>query len=252
MSDPLPPGPLFSIGPNSGGSRQSSALPLLGCLTLTAALLLLCLLPMFLVDVMQTALTRLHLSPVVATLAVLGIFLGSLVNVPVYRIDRIDSLPDYTVGAFGLGWFTPQFRAVRQQTIIAVNVGGCVIPTLIAIRQLLGIVTSDGRTVLMAFLIAATNTFVCYRAARPVAGVGIMMPGFLSPLVSVGLTWLLGVPTELRAPVAFFAGISGPLIGADLLHLRDVTRLPAGVLSIGGAGTFDGIVLSGVLAALLA
>jgi uncharacterized membrane protein len=57
---------------------------------------------------------------------------------------------------------------------------------------------------------------------------------------------------ELRAPVAFVAGVAGPLIGADLMHLKDITKVSAGMLSIGGAGTFDGIVLSGVLAAVLA
>ena len=70
--------------------------------------------------------------------------------------------------------------------------------------------------------------------------------------MAVGLTWLLGAPEDLRASVAFTAGVLGPLIGADLMHLRDISRMSVGVLSIGGAGTFDGIVLSGVLAALAA
>ena len=60
------------------------------------------------------------------------------------------------------------------------------------------------------------------------------------------------MPADARAPVAFVAGVAGPLIGADLLNLRRISGLSIGVLSIGGAGTFDGIVLSGVLAALLA
>ena len=55
-----------------------------------------------------------------------------------------------------------------------------------------------------------------------------------------------------RAPVAFVAGVLGPVQGADLLHLKDIKRVSAGMLSIGGAGTFDGIVLSGIVAALLA
>ena len=96
---------------------------------------------------------------------------------------------------------------------------------------------------------------VCYLVARPVRGVGIMMPFFVSPVVAVGLTWLLLTSPAydpIRAPVAFVAGVSGPLIGADLLHLKDMSRVSAGILSIGGAGTFDGIVLSGILAALLA
>jgi uncharacterized membrane protein len=53
-------------------------------------------------------------------------------------------------------------------------------------------------------------------------------------------------------PVAFVAGVLGPLIGADLLHLRDIEKIATGIASIGGAGTFDGIVLSGIVAAYLA
>jgi len=44
----------------------------------------------------------------------------------------------------------------------------------------------------------------------------------------------------------------GPLIGADLLHLRDIKTLATGVASIGEDGTFDGILLSGIVAAYLA
>jgi uncharacterized membrane protein len=46
--------------------------------------------------------------------------------------------------------------------------------------------------------------------------------------------------------------VLGPLIGADLLHLRDIEKIATGIASIGGAGTFDGIVLSGIVAAYLA
>ncbi len=56
----------------------------------------------------------------------------------------------------------------------------------------------------------------------------------------------------IRAPVAFVAGVFGPLVGADLLHFREVMKMAAPMTSIGGAGTFDGIVLSGLVAAFLA
>jgi uncharacterized membrane protein len=46
--------------------------------------------------------------------------------------------------------------------------------------------------------------------------------------------------------------VLGPLIGSDLLHLRDIKALETEVASIGGAGTFDGIVLSEIVAAYLA
>jgi uncharacterized membrane protein len=57
---------------------------------------------------------------------------------------------------------------------------------------------------------------------------------------------------EDAPPVAFVAGVAGPLIGADLLHLKAIDRVQSGMMSIGGAGTFDGIVLSGIIAAYLA
>jgi uncharacterized membrane protein len=69
---------------------------------------------------------------------------------------------------------------------------------------------------------------------------------------------LVAVPCGLlflpdQAPlIAFAAGMLGPLIGADLLHLQEIERIGAGVASIGGAGTFDGIVLSPLIATLLA
>ena len=44
----------------------------------------------------------------------------------------------------------------------------------------------------------------------------------------------------------------GTLIGADLLNLGKIHGLGAPIASIGGAGTFDGVFLSGILAVLLA
>jgi uncharacterized membrane protein len=41
-------------------------------------------------------------------------------------------------------------------------------------------------------------------------------------------------------------------VGADLLRLDEIPALGAPVVSIGGAGTFDGLVLSGVISTLFA
>jgi uncharacterized membrane protein len=43
-----------------------------------------------------------------------------------------------------------------------------------------------------------------------------------------------------------------PLIGADMLHLRNIAALETGIANIGGADTFDAIVLSGIVVAYLA
>ncbi len=240
----------------NGQHIRPAVFPALGCLGVIVALALICMLPLVLVDLIRTALTRLHLPPTVALLTVFGIFAGSLINIPVHRIERIGEQPYSPLSVFGYWGDRPPLYRVRSATIIAVNVGGCVIPTLLAVVQIIYLARGgDGGSGSFAVmgLVAVVNIAVCYRIARPVQGVGIMMPGFVSPLVSVGLTWLLLSPASPdRVSVAFVSGVLGPLIGADLLHLKDITRVSTGMMSIGGAGTFDGIVLSGILAALLA
>jgi len=142
------------------------------------------------------------------------------------------------------------FQRVRRDTIIAVNVGGCLIPVALAIYETVHLVMADGQALLRLLLAVVVNTGVCYWMAKPMEGIGITMPG-LFPAIVASLSALLLVPDQ-APPVAFVAGVLGPLIGADLLHLRDIEKIATGIASIGGAGTFDGIVLSGIVAAYLA
>jgi len=46
--------------------------------------------------------------------------------------------------------------------------------------------------------------------------------------------------------------VIGTLIGADVSNLKKLQGLGAPVASIGGAGTFDGVFLTGIVAVLLA
>lgn len=78
-----------------------------------------------------------------------------------------------------------------------------------------------------------------------------LLPLFFAQLMVVAVLPSLLLVPEFTPPVAFTAGVLGPLIGADLLHLARIDKLETGMASIGGAGTFDGIVLSGMIAALL-
>ena len=233
--------------------RTPSLIPPLGCLTILAVLGMILMLPFLLADVMKGALVKLDLSPTTAGLAVIGIFLGGLINLPVRRIERADMQPVSPLPMFGM--IRPQPQQFRPDTIIAVNVGGCLIPVALAAWQILRLVRGGGWPVGAMGIAAAVNVAVCYRASRPVPGIGILLPGFIAAAAAVGMSWLLLMESDYasqRAPVAFVAGVVGPLVGADLLRLRDILRVPVGMLSIGGAGTFDGIVLSSFLAALLA
>jgi len=61
--------------------------------------------------------------------------------------------------------------------------------------------------------------------------------------------WLGG---HFVAAVAYVAGTFGHLVGADILNMPRVRSLQAPMVSIGGAGTFDGVFLAGLVTVLLA
>ena len=76
----------------------------------------------------------------------------------------------------------------------------------------------------------------------------------LFPLLFAGLMAASLVKLHLSPQTALLLviGIAGPLIGADFLRLKDLSTMATGMASIGGAGTFDGIGLSGIVAAYVA
>jgi uncharacterized membrane protein len=220
-----------------------------GCLSLIIFLGIL-LFPLFLADALLSALSKLGLSPGLALLVALGIFLGGLVNIPVYRIRREQPIEYVHVRMFGLQRIIPVQPRQWGYTVIAINLGGGLIPLAVALYELLRISARGPNALLAALMAIAINVIVCYLIARPVPNVGITMPS-LVPGIVAALTAFIFLPA-FAAPVAFAAGVLGPLVGADLLHLRDIQKITTGVASIGGAGTFDGIVISGLIATLLA
>ena len=217
-------------------------------LSLAVTLVLIVLLPVLFGELLAVSLGKLHLSGTSALLLVVGVVLGGFVNVPIRRLGQSATLLDDPLAIFGLGDFWPELRRVRRETVLAVNLGGCVIPACLALYET-ALLANAG--LLGAVLVAAAvNVVLCQVLARPVQGIGIALPALVPALAAAALAMLLA-PGD-APPVAFVAGVAGPLIGADLLHLRDVGKIASGVVSIGGAGTFDGIVLSGIVAAYLA
>jgi uncharacterized membrane protein len=101
-----------------------------------------------------------------------------------------------------------------------------------------------------ALLAVSIVTIIVHTMAYPVRGVGIAEPIFIPPLVATVVALLIS--KAYAAPLAYVGGSVGTLIGADLLNLDQITGLGAPVASIGGAGTFDGIFMTGILAVLVA
>jgi uncharacterized membrane protein len=197
-------------------------------------------------QLLSIAFQKLGLSPHGALLLMLGALFGSRINIPVARVTRLaDSPSDPSIPRHGRLW-PPVDPSLTGQTIIAVNLGGCIIPVGLSIyllaRQLVAPLE-----LLPALLIVTT---VSYAFSRPVQGLGIAMPVLLAPLVTV-VTALMLAPQH-AAPLAFSSGVLGVLLGADILHLREIRHMGVRIASIGGAGTFDGVFLTGIIAVLLA
>jgi uncharacterized membrane protein len=162
-----------------------------------------------------------------ALLATAGALLGSLIDIPL--------LP-------------------AGGALIAVNVGGAVIPFIVTAGMIARGQVSRSKTFIAVIAVA----LVTYAFATPVPGLGITMPLYIAPLAGAAAGLLLARGCHAAPGLAYAGGTMGTLLGADILNLAnpDVLAALAGgratVLSIGGAGIFDGIFITGVLSVLLA
>ncbi len=170
--------------------------------------------------------------------------LGSFVNIPIANLQSDHLVSNRQVRFYGLPLrVAPVYKA--RQTVLAINVGGALIPLIISLYLLFRMGSGLVPGLATAIVALAVN-----RLSRPIPGVGVAVPAFLPPLITALVAYILA-PAEVRAPVAYIAGTLGTLIGADLLRLREIRNMGAPVASIGGAGTFDGVFLCGVIAVLL-
>lgn len=182
--------------------------------------------------------------------------IGSGINIPLTTLKSdIPVVKENYIKVFGVSYRVPTRQMVRNETLLAINVGGAVIPVLISAYLL----TQFPSSLRAAGIGVAIVAIVTHSVARPIKGVGIATPALVPPLTSVLAAVLLtsaihmpGCPDDIcRVIIAYTGGVFGTLIGADLLNLKKIKNLGAPVASIGGAGTFDGIFLSGFIALLL-
>jgi uncharacterized membrane protein len=187
---------------------------------------------------------RLGVGPGVALMLLLGSLVGSYFNIPIAVLPGHGVRSGEIVDFFGMRYVVPLVTA-WPGTVLAVNVGGAVIPALMSTYLVLRY-----QLWLKSVLAVAIIAIVIHSMATPVRGVGIAVPVFAPVVVTAILAFILS--REYAAPLAYIGGSMGTLIGADLLNLDKIGGLGAPVASIGGAGTFDGIFLTGILAVLLA
>jgi uncharacterized membrane protein len=201
------------------------------------------------VGIISNVFQALGLPPDLAFIALLLSFLGSYINIPLTEVDSGTMRVPEIVGHFGSRYRIPM-RYQTGKTTIAINVWGALVPTLISLYVL-----SHFPQVMFSALIGTIIVaMVVNRFARPIPGLGIATPMFIPPIIAAICGWWLGshYGAHHADAVAYVSGVMGTLIGADLLNLRKIGGLGAPVASIGGAGTFDGIFLTGIVAVLLA
>ena len=191
---------------------------------------------------------RLGISSGVALTLLLVSLIGSMINLPVARFRDQVVRVRRTVSVFGVRYVVPVLT--RRSTTIAVNVGGALVPAGVSAY----LIAHDriGWQALVAVVVVGA---LVHLVARPVPGLGIavraLLPGVFAALVAMALYAVAGHPVAV-AGLAYAGGTLGTLLGADLVNLPKVRRLGAPVVSIGGAGTFDGVFITGIIAVLLA
>ena len=194
--------------------------------------------------ILRYAYMRLGVSPGAALMLLFGSLIGSYFNIPITVLPGQTVQSGQVVDYFGMQYVVP-YVVSSPGTVIAVNVGGAVIPTLMSTYLVLRY-----QLWLKAFIATVVIAFVIHMMASPVHGIGIAVPVFAPVVATAILAFILS--REYAAPLAYIGGSMGTLIGADLLNLDKINGLGAPIASIGGAGTFDGIFLTGILAVLLA
>jgi uncharacterized membrane protein len=194
--------------------------------------------------ILRYAYMRLGVGPGAALLLLFGSLIGSYFNIPVTVLPGTPVRSDEIVEYFGMRYVVPLVTS-WPGTVLAVNVGGAVIPTLMSAYLVVRY-----QLWLRAVLATAAIAIVIHSMATPVPGLGIAVPVFAPVVTTAILAFILS--REYAAPLAYIGGSMGTLLGADLLNLDKISGLGAPVASIGGAGTFDGIFLTGILAVLLA
>jgi len=218
-------------------------MPVPRLLLLIATLVVLAIFVQF--GLVSIAFEKLGLSRGSAYLLLLTTLVGSVINLPLFSIaadpDVVEPPQQELYKLLGV----PRLKFTGR-TVIAINVGGAVVPMAFSLYLLL----HNPLDPLQAAEVVAIVAAIAYVTSRPIRGVGIGMPMLLAPLAAALSSMLIN--PDLAAPLAYIGGTLGVLIGADLLRLGSIRKLGAPIASIGGGGSFDGIFLSGMLAVLLA
>ena len=225
-------------------SSQLHYIPVTAPFFLILAGLLLFLVVLIQIQALRYAYATLGLSSTAALLVLLASLIGGYFNIPIAYMPHEKIISGQIISVFGMHYIVPVV-VDWPGTVIAINLGDAVIPGLLSLYLLV-----RNQIWISAAIATFCVAIACYLLATPVPGIGIAIP-VIAPALITAAAALLIARTSVPA-VAYVSGSLGTLIGADLLNLGKIQGLGAPIASIGGAGTFDGIFLTGIVAVLLA
>ncbi len=148
--------------------------------------------------------------------------IGSYINIPIAHLppEKVESGKIVTI--FGVPYVVPVVHE-WPSTVLAVNIGGAVIPTGLACYLIL-----KNRLYYQSIIGIIAVSLIAYAFSHPVHGVGISIPILIPPMAAVLVATLFS--PKRAAPLAYISGTLGTLIGADLCNLGAV----AGAWRTGG------------------
>ena len=166
----------------------------------------------------------------------------SYLNIPIKKVrSHVPVISDNASDVLRSGLSA---SSLKMYSTIAVNIGGAVIPL---IMSLFLFSMAKPVEILSGILLV---TIIIHKIARPVKGSGIVVHALLPPLLAAFVAIII---SPQNAPViAYISGTFGCVLGIDILNLKKIPYLGVPLVSIGGAGTFDAIFLTGVISVLLA
>ena len=156
---------------------------------------------------LRYAYMRLGISSNAALLLLFSSLVGSYFNIPVVYLPEQQVLSHQVIDFFGMRYVVP-LVAQWPGTLIAINVGGAVIPTMTSVYLLV-----RNRLWMPAALATAAIAAVCYWLSRPIPGLGIAEPVFV-PAVTAAVVALL-LRREQAAPLAYVGGSFGAAARED-------------------------------------
>ena len=200
----------------------------------------------------------LGITPGVFSLFLAASLVGSNFNIPLFNVESKVPMYTYrTVRFFGVRWRLPEVKMGVQKTLVMLNVGGALVPVLLSLYLLAYSIPACSpnpmATYQKAVIVLLVVAIVVNRSSRLIKGLGIATPAFVPPFTTALATYFVFIISSCMCPaqIAYIGGTLGALVGADLMNIDKLSTLGSPMVSIGGAGTFDGIYTTGIISVLL-